>query len=342
MIPFLTQVQTGFVFERPLLAISVLVVIPAAIVLARRLGSPFVAAVPLGPPGGVPFKVPFSLEKIIRFLRFLEYCGIIFLFAGAAGPVIRTAETVWLNRGADIMFVMDISPSMAALDMGGASRFSVARSLLLDFAERRPADGIGLVGVGSDAALLLPPTMDRGILNSRLEDLQLGELGDGTAIGIGLAVAAFHIEQSTAPRRAVVLISDGENNAGAIHPETAAAMVRDAGASLWVIGIGTGGVVPIDFVDPFTRIRHTGMYDSRFDTESLRRISVAGDGTWILAPSADAFASAFAQIDEQEFIVLRPGTVTRNRYLHRLFLSISLGLIAGVRFIRRFFLGAWL
>ena len=334
--------QAGFAFERPLAAALALIAFALALALARRLGSPFVASAPLGPPGGEPFRGPFGLGKIVRLLRLAEWLGALLLFAAAAGPVARTAETVWLSRGADVVFVMDISPSMAALDMGGASRFSVARSLLLDFAERRPADGIGLVGVGSDAALLLPPTMDRGILNSRLEDLQLGELGDGTAIGIGLAVAAFHIEQSTAPRRAVVLISDGENNAGAIHPETAAAMVRDAGASLWVIGIGTGGVVPIDFVDPFTRIRHTGMYDSRFDTESLRRISVAGDGTWILAPSADAFASAFAQIDEQEFIVLRPGTVTRNRYLHRLFLSISLGLIAGVRFIRRFFLGAWL
>ncbi|MCL2600961.1 MAG: VWA domain-containing protein [Treponema sp.] len=341
MIPFLPA-QTGFVFERPLLAASALVIIPLAMILARRLGSRFIAAVPLGPPGGVPFSVPFSLEKIIRFLRFLEFCGVLLLFAGVAGPVVRTAETVWLNRGADIMFVMDISPSMAALDMGGASRFSVARSLLLDFAERRPADGLGLVGVGNDAALLIPPTMDRGVFKSRLESLELGELGDGTALGIGLAVAAYHIERSTAPRRSVVLISDGENNAGAIHPETAAAMVRDAGASLWVIGIGTGGVVPIDFVDPFTRIRHTGMYDSAFDTESLRRISEAGDGEWIIAPSADAFASAFARIDDQEMVVLRPGTVTRNRYLHPLFLSLALGLVAGTRFIRRFFLGAWL
>ena len=334
--------QAGFVFDRPLIAISAIAIIPLAAILARRLGSPFTAAVPLGPPGGVPFKVPFSLEKIIRFLRLLELCGVVLLFAGAAGPVVRTAETVWLNRGADIMFVMDISPSMAALDMGGASRFEVARGLLLDFAERRPADGIGLVGVGSDAALLIPPTMDRGVLASRLEDLQIGELGDATALGIGLAIAAYHIEQSAAPRRSVVLISDGENNAGAIHPETAAAMVRDAGASLWVIGIGTGGVVPIDFVDPFTRIRHTGMYDSAFDTESLRLIAEAGGGDWVIAPSVDAFASAFARIDERELVVLRPGTVIRARYLHPLFLSLALGLIAGVRLVRRLFLGAWL
>jgi len=336
------QVQPGFGFERPVIALLALVIVPAALFLARRLGSPFTAAVPLGPPGGVPFRVPFSLEKIIRFLRFLEHCGLLLLFAAAAGPVMRTAETVWLNRGADVVFVIDISPSMAALDMGGANRFDVARGLLLEFSERRPADGIGLVGVGSDAALLIPPTMDRPMLRERLGELQIGELGDATAIGIGLAIAAYHIERSTAPRRAVILVSDGENNAGAIHPETAAAMVRDAGASLWVIGVGTGGIVPIDFTDPFTRIRHTGMYDSAFDTDTLRRIAEAGGGQWFLAPSVEAFAAAFARIDEQELVVLRPGTVTATRFLHPLFLALSLGLLAGTRFLRRFLLGAWL
>jgi len=341
MIPF-PQTQTGFVFERPLIAVLALIAVPAAIFLARRLGSPFTASVPLGPPGGVPFRGPFSLDRLVRFLRFLEYCGVLLLFAAAAGPAVRTTETVWLNRGADVVFVIDVSPSMAALDMGGTNRFNVARRLLLDFAERRPADGIGLVGVGTDAALLIPPTTDREILASRLEELQIGELGDATALGMGLAIAAYHVRRSAAPRRAVVLISDGENNAGAIHPETAAAMVEAAGASLWVIGIGTGGVVPIDFTDPFTGVRHTGMYDSAFDTESLRRISEAGGGEWILAPSADAFAAAFSRIDDRELVVLRPGTVIRNRYLHPVFLALALALIAGTRFVRRFFLGAWL
>ena len=334
--------QAGFAFERPLAAALALIAFALALALARRLGSPFVASAPLGPPGGEPFRGPFGLGKIVRLLRLAEWLGALLLFAAAAGPVARTAETVWLSRGADVVFVMDISPSMAALDMGGASRFSAARALLLDFAERRPADGIGLVGVGTDAALLVPPTMDREMLRARVGELQVGELGDATALGMGLAVASYHIGRSQAPRRAVVLISDGESNAGAIHPETAAGMVRDAGASLWVIGIGSGGIVPIDFVDPFTRIRHTGMYDSAFDTESLRRISEAGGGSWIMAPTADAFASAFARIDEQELVVLRAGSVASRRGLHPLFLALALGLMAGSRFAKRFFLGAWL
>jgi Ca-activated chloride channel family protein len=329
-------------FERPFLILIGLVIIPLAIFIARKRGSPFAVAVPLGPPGGVSFKAPFNLSRIVQALRIMEYCGAFLLFVCAAGPVIKTSETVWLNRGADILFVLDVSPSMAALDMDGASRFNVARKLLNDFAERRPSDGIGLVAVGNDAALLLPPTTDRALLSSRLEELRIGEMGDGTALGMGLALAAYHLETSNAPRRAAVLISDGENNAGAIHPETAAAMIGDIGVSLWVIGVGSGGEVPIDYIDPFTRLRRTGLFDSRYDTESLRKISAAAGGTWVSAPSADAFAAAFARLDDQELVVRRAGTVTRSRPWHLPFLIAAVSLIAIARFVKRFFLGAWL
>jgi Ca-activated chloride channel family protein len=334
--------QMGFGFERPLLMAVGIIVIPLALYLARKLGSPFAASLPLGPPGGVPFTAPFNLGRIVTALRMIEYFSIFLLFVCASGPQIKIAETVWLNRGADILFVLDISPSMAALDMGGSNRYNVARKLLKDFAEHRPADSIGLAAVGYDAALLVPPTTDRALLYSRLDELQIGEMGDGTALGMGIAVAAYHLEKSTAPRRAAVLISDGENKAGAIHPETAAAMFKKIGASLWVIGIGSGGEVPIDYIDPFTRIRRTGLFDSRYDTEALRRMSAAGGGIWIPAPSADALAAAFTRLDSQEMVVRRSGIVTRSLPCHLPFMITALGLITIVHLIRRFFLGAWL
>ena len=335
-------VQMGFGFERPLLVLAAFIIIPLGIGIGRLLKNPFAAAIPLGPPGGAPFRAPFNMEGLVKALRVLEYCGVFLLFLGAAGPVLTSTETLWLNRGADIVFIIDVSPSMAALDMDGASRFNAARTLIRDFASQRPSDGIGLAALGNDAALLVPPTTDRGVLFSRLEQLRIGELGDGTALGMGLAVAAFHLEKSEAPRRAAVLITDGENNAGAIHPETAAAMLGDLAVSLWVIGIGSGGEVPIDYVDPYTKMRRTGLFDSRFDTESLKKISEAGRGTWLSAHSADALAEAFNHLDDREMVVRRSGVVGRKQSCRLPFMLSALGLLAGVRFIRRFFLGAWL
>jgi Ca-activated chloride channel family protein len=275
-------------------------------------------------------------------LHFLELTGIFFLFIAAAGPNFVVTEMVWLNRGADIFFVLDISPSMAGIDMGGRNRFEAARGMMMDFAERRSQDAIGLIAVGQDAALLVPLTTDRGSLYSRLDTLAIGEMGDGTALGTGLSMAAFHIGKSQAPRRAVVLITDGENNAGTIHPQAAAALIGDLGVSLWVIAVGSSGEVPINYVDPITNMRRIGTFESRYDPEDLKTIADSAHGQWIYAPQAEAFAAAFSQLDQSEMVIRRSVPVRREEPLYIIFVIASITLLWGVRFVRRYILGALL
>jgi len=326
-------------FDSPLLAISAVIIIPLVSFILSRLKNPFVASIPLGAPGGVPFNSS-QIGGLVKFLKAIELIGLLLLFLSAAGPSIKTSEVVWLNRGADIVFILDSSPSMAALDMDGNNRFNTGRNLLNEFAAQRPSDNIGLVAVGEDAVLLLPPSSDREALKIRLDQLRIGELGDGTALGMGLAVAAFHLEKSNAKRKVAVLITDGENNAGAIHPETAASMLREIGVSFWVIAVGSAGEVPIDYLDPYTKIRRTGIFDSRYDVETFRRLSASGGGTFIAAPSADAFASAFSQLDDSEITVQRSRVINKLRSCSLQFLISAIILLAAVRFIRRNILGA--
>ncbi|GHV11828.1 hypothetical protein FACS189491_03760 [Spirochaetia bacterium] len=329
--------NTGF--EHPLMILLGAAFIPLLIFLSSRFRNPFTLSLPLGAPGGIPFKPPLKGEFLIKILKILELCGVFILFLAAAGPVVKVSERVWLNRGADILFVLDISPSMAGIDMDGRSRFDAARDLVRSFAENRPSDAVGLCAVGYDAALLAPPTVDRRALFSRLENLRVAELGDGTALGMGLATAAFHLQNSAAPRRAAVLITDGENNAGAIHPETAAAMLKETGISLWVVGVGSGGEVPIDYVDPVTRMRRTGTFDSRFDPESLLALSRAGGGTYIAAPSGEALAAAFSRIAAGEMTVSRSGNLIRRSPRHVPFIIAAMVIFVGSALIRRYLLG---
>ena len=349
-------------FEYPWCIAGALILVPLVFVVTRRSRHVFVLFLPLGAPGGVPFKPPFTCDLVLRFLFALELFGAVLLLLAAGGPERRINKTVWLDRGADILFILDISPSMAGLDMGGASgggqderngagrgsrggrngtsRFDAARNLVREFAERRPSDAIGLAALGNDAALLVPPTVDRRVLENRLERLRLGELGDGTALGMGLAVAARHLRDSPSPHRVAILITDGENNAGPVNPETAAALLEEAGISLWVIGVGSGGEIPIDYVDPITRMRRTGVFDSRFDEASLRALSLAGGGTYISAPSADGLAAAFARISGEELTVSRSGLLVRRYPLQVPLIACGLALFALTGFIRRFLLGA--
>jgi Ca-activated chloride channel family protein len=329
-------------FERPLLI--PLAVLAGLLILGinRFVKDPFALKIPLGPPGGSPFVPPFKVELLIRLIFIMELAGALFLFAAASGPYLVSSETVWLNRGADVLFVVDVSPSMAGLDMDGISRFDAAKNLAAAFARERPSDAVGLAAVGDSAALLIPPTVDREAFNSRLQGLHIAEMGDGTALGLGLSVAALHIRKSSAPRKVVVLITDGENNAGSVHPETAAAVLREEGISLWVIGVGGGGEVPIDYIDPYTRMRRTGSFYSRFDPEKLKAIARKAGGTYLPAPSAKAFAAAFSRLHEGEMIIRRSGLLTKTHSVHRPFIIAALILLCLARFIRRYILGALL
>ena len=327
-------------FERPLYILVAFVVIPGLLFISRYFKPLFALDIPLGPPGGIAFKSPVNLKLLMKFLFVLELAGVFLLFTAAAGPHLIYTEMIWLNRGADIIFVMDISPSMAGIDMNGRNRFDAARSLVGEFADHRPQDAIGLIAVGEDAALVVPLTTDMGSLHSRLDTLAIGELGDGTALGTGLALAGMHIGKSRAPRRAVVLITDGENNAGSIHPEAAAATLAQMAVTLWVIGVGSSGDIPISYVDPVTRIRRTGTFDSRYDPESLKSIAGKAQGFWIHAPTVEAFAAAFSQLDQGEMTIRRSGAVRREEPLYVFFIIAALAVLLGVRFVRRRILGA--
>jgi Ca-activated chloride channel family protein len=329
----------NFGFDNIFLFIFAFFIIPFAAVVFSRMKNPFVAAIPLGAPGGVPFKTS-HINGIVRLLKFLELAGLFLFFFSAAGPSMKTAEIVWLNRGADIIFIVDVSPSMAAIDMDGKNRYDYGKTMIAEFAHKRPTDSIGLVAFGEDAVLLLPPTSDRHALELRLEQLRIGEMGDSTALGMGIAVAAYHLDKSAAKRKIAVLITDGENNAGSIHPETAADLLRELGISFWVIAVGSMGEVPIDYIDPYTKIRRTGIFDSRYDTESLRRLCAAGGGTFITAVNADAFTYAFSQLDDSEITVQRSRIINRMTSVSFQFLLAAVILLTAVKIIRRFLLGA--
>lgn len=329
-------------FERFYLIIIGLLVMVLSIIISRMKKKNAAFSVPLGAPGGIPFKPPFSIELLMKFLKAAELIGVFGLCAAAAGPAFISSELVWLNRGADILFVLDMSPSMAGLDMNGTSRFDAAKQLVEDFSRARPSDAVGLIALGDDAALLIPLTPDRHILFDRLRQLQIGELGNGTALGMGLALGAFHIAHSQAPRRAVVLITDGENNAGAVNPASAAAMVRDQGASLWIIGVGSSGEIPIDYVDPKTRIRRSGTFQSQYSSQNLKEIAESGDGRLITAPSAEMFARAFSELNTAEMTITRTSTVNKREPFHTSIIFLSVFFILISRLIKRFILGEYL
>lgn len=251
-------------------------------------------------------------NKLLKFASTLsEGLALIAVLLGAvalADPVVHKQERVYTTRGTDIIFVVDTSPSMAARDIGGMLRIDAAKQAAESLVQSNTGAEYGLVAMGNEAALLVPPTSDLETFKSRLESLTLGELGEGTAIGSGLSAAVFHLAGSNAPSKCIVLITDGENNAGEIHPDTAARLAVENGITIYAIGVGTRGSVPLDYKDPFTGKEYAGYLDSAFDSGPLEKIALGSGGRYYGVENLQAFALALGAIAKRQ-------TVAQNYYL---------------------------
>ena len=181
------------------------------------------------------------------------------------------------TRGVDIVVALDVSGSMAAQDFQPRDRLEVAKEVVGEFVKRRTSDRVGLVVFAGRSLTKSPPTTDTGVLLRQLDDVKLGVLPDGTAIGSGLATALTRLRRSEAKSKVIVLVTDGANNAGEIDPATAADMARAMDVRVYTIGVGRGGQVPmpVRVRDPFTgqEEERTVMTEVQIDEGLLKRIA---------------------------------------------------------------------
>lgn len=331
------------VFQQPL-AFLLILLIPL-LFLFRKLGIFSSPSFPLilkdWQGNGFKWKAP--VRKIASFLSGLLFTlGFVSLVLALGNPVFLYQEKIYTSRGTDIVFVLDTSPSMMARDIAGVSRLDAARQAIGILVPQTEGTGYGLVAMASEAALVVPPTADRDVFFARLASLESGGLGDGTALGAGLSTAVYHLAGAKAPKKCIVLITDGENNSGAIHPETAAQLAKDNDISLYVLGLGTRGSVPLEYVDPATGKVYSGYLDSHFDSSALERMAILGGGRYFGVESSGSLADALATVARQEQTVMSFFLKTREEELYHIFLFAGAIFFCGAWILRRWYLGVFL
>jgi len=141
--------------------------------------------------------------------------------------------------------------------------------------------------------------LDHEALVGLLDGLDLGLAEDGTAIGMGLATAVAGLRESRTPSKVVVLLTDGQNNRGAIDPLTGADLARAFGVKVYTILVGRGGVVPVPVDDPLTG-RRTEMVRMDVDEGTLREIAQRTGGRFFRAVDPAALTGIYGAIDRLE------------------------------------------
>ena len=179
------------------------------------------------------------------------------------------------------------------------NRVTIAKDVLGSFIDGRPNDRIGLVVFAGRAYIAAPPTLDHDFLRRNLERLDtLRE--QGTAIGSALGAAVNRLRDLKSKSRIVVLMTDGQNNAGDIPPLTAADAAKALGVKVYTIGVGTHGTAPTPVgIDGAGRKVYRQMAVD-IDEDTLREISARTGGKYYRADNTQAMRSIYAEIDRLE------------------------------------------
>jgi len=238
-----------------------------------------------------------------RWLAGLRWGVLVLIILALARPQRSEGDDRVTASGIDIVVALDLSGSMAAEDfeLGGerVNRVAIAKFVLEQFIAKRPSDRIGLVAFAGRAYVAAPLTLDHGFLLEDLRRLNLGVIEDSTAIGSALATALNRLRDLPAKSKIIILMTDGQNNAGKIPPLTAAEAAQTLGVKVYAIGVGTRGKAHFPQVDPFGRKYYVPI-DVNLDETTLQGIANKTGGKYYRADSANTLRSIYGEIDRLE------------------------------------------
>lgn len=278
-------------FGAPLVLLAI---IPAIGILGAQLLQERPAAV-VADVGPLAAAARATTRTTLRWLPdVIRAVAILLLVLAAARPREGLALTTLPEEGIDIVAVMDVSSSMSQAASPDETRLQAARRVLDEFAGTLEGDRLGLVAFQARALTLSPLTNDVAAIQRRIEELGPGLVEDGTAIGLGIAEGVTLLEDSQARSRVVVLLTDGENNAGEIEPFAAARVAEALGIRIYTIGLTGPGARDVDI-------------------PALQELAELTDGAFFDARTPEQLEAAYdeigalerSRVGEREFIAWR-------------------------------------
>ncbi len=261
---------------------------------------------------------PTLRQRLMWLPPALTLGAIVFLILGIARPREGREQTIAESEGIAIEMVVDRSGSMQALDFqidgDHVDRLTAIKNVVGKFVsggeglDGRFSDLVGLITFAGYADVETPPTLDHAFLLAQLNNTQIvsDRNEDGTAIGdaISLAVEKLHAlddrKQKKVQSKIVILLTDGDNNAGSLEPVPAAELAQTMGIKIYTIGVGTKGQAPMPVTDPFTGRKVIQWMPVNIDEATLEKVASTTGGKYFRATDTDSLERIYAEIDELE------------------------------------------
>lgn len=299
---FLPETLKSYEWEKPLL-FHLLWIIPLLILLRKGVKFLKNPVLELSLPKRIERGNPWTYLRLIPTGFF--FLSLIFIVIALARPQRSNERVEQYTEGIDILLVMDISESMDLQDFT-PNRLEAAKSTAIDFINGRLGDRIGMVVFSGEAYSLAPLTNDYKLLTDLIADINFQMIeAKGTAIGSALAAGTNRMKESESPSKVMILLSDGESNAGNVDPLFAAQLAAAFDIKIYTIAVGKDGMVPYG-TDFFGRPQ---MVESYLDETTLREIARIGGGEFYRASDGNSLEQIFERID-----TLEKAEILENRY----------------------------
>ncbi|MCB0736145.1 MAG: VWA domain-containing protein [Bacteroidetes bacterium] len=235
------------------------------------------------------------LMNLPKYLRIAAIFLVVFIIAR---PRIANSKQSVSTNGIDMVLALDVSKSMLATDFN-PNRFEAARDLAKQFVSLRENDRMGLVVFAGESFTQCPITTDKQMLQNSIDQLRMGLIYDGTAIGMGLVNAIERLKDSDAKSKVIVLLTDGVNNSGEIEPLKAASAAQKFGIRVYTIGLGSVGTAEIPFEDQLGRV-YKRLMEVELDEELLKEIAANTNAEYFRATGNSSLQQVFDEIDALE------------------------------------------
>jgi Ca-activated chloride channel family protein len=238
----------------------------------------------------------FEARRWLRQLpQWLRWSALVFSVLALTGPHLVFHQTEAESQGIDVMLALDISESMLQKDFGGSSRLDAAREVARNFVLRRSNDRIGLVVFRGKGYTQCPLTLDHEVLAMLLDRLSPEVIqDDGTAIGSAILIALNRLKVSESLHKVIILVTDGENNAGEVGPGTAAALAARSGIRIYTINAG------VNVAEEHPGLSVESGSHALKDEESLQGIARTTSGGYFKVEDPAAFDETIRAIDRLE------------------------------------------
>ncbi len=273
-----------------------------------------------------------KLKPVLLLFRLLAIVAIIIAIARPRTVDVSTKTKT--NKGIDIVMAIDISGSMLAKDLK-PNRLDALKKVARNFIKGRPNDRIGLVLYAGESYTKTPITSDKSIVAGALKEVSYdARVSGGTAIGMGLATAVNRLKDSKAKSKVIILLTDGENNAGTIAPKIASELAVNFNIKVYTIGVGTNGTA----MSP-VGVRPNGSFvykraPVKIDEKLLKEIAKSTGGKYFRATNNKKLKAIYAEINTLEKTEVEEFKFYNYDEKFRFFVFIALGLF-GIEIILR-------